>query len=105
MVQPGGEVEVYVALEADGEAEVAAGGKDEGAATGCGDGVDGAVDGWGVDGLAVAGRAIGADVIGGFGGGLGGGFAEGYVTDRGGEGEGRELQEVTAIHSAGSIAV
>ena len=56
------EVQLDVALEADGEAEVVAGGEVDGSSSGCGRGFDGFVDGGGVEGFSVAGGSEGADV-------------------------------------------
>jgi hypothetical protein len=57
-----GEEEVDLALEPDGEAHVGAGREYDCSATGCVSGLDGLVDGWGVDGFAVALSAVGANV-------------------------------------------
>ena len=96
------EVERDVALEADGEAEPCSGGEEDGAsASGCG-GLDGFVDGGGVDGLAVADGAEAADVEDGSGGECSGGFGRsgegrGCGDDRGGgESHASELEEFTA---------
>jgi len=56
------EVEAHEALEVDGEAEVYAGrNENHASASGC-RGLNGAVDGGGIDGFAVADCAVGADV-------------------------------------------
>src|SRR6185436_1147366 len=59
------EGEDHVALQPDGEAGVGAGGEVDGTAAGGGRGVDGLVDGVGVDGGAVSAGSERADVIGG----------------------------------------
>ena len=57
-----GEIELDIVAQADGEADVGAGGEEDDSAAGCCDGVDGLVDGGRVDGLAVASGAVGAYV-------------------------------------------
>ena len=96
MVAPCDEVELDVALEADGEAEVVACGEVDCASSGCGCCFDGLVDGGGVEGLAVAGGSEGADVEEGGRGWAGRGFGggEGCGSGDGGEGQGAELEEV-----------
>ena len=70
---------------------------------------NGAVDGGGVHGLAIAGGAVGANIENGFrGGGWGWHFGKRGVTDSGGgKGKGGELKQITAIevfHGAEMVA-
>ena len=74
------EMEMDVALEVDGEAEIGSGGKEDEAAAGSCSGFNGAIDGGRIEGFAVAGGAVLAHVE--QGAGCGGGLS------RCGEGEG-----------------
>ena len=56
------QVQIDVAFEVDGEADVGSGGEVDGTAAGCCCRLNGFVDGGGVDGLAVAGCPVGADI-------------------------------------------
>ncbi len=62
MVAPCVEIEVDVALQMDGEAEIDSGGEEDRAAAGRRSGCDGAIDGVGVESFAVTGCAVLADV-------------------------------------------